>query len=234
MNKFLLSCLLLSLVPSVSFSQTSRKIEFRTLCLEQVKGLETVKLFTGDDEDNPEVTLYTDVSPSIAGVFKTKQAVFCVESAGADGKVERTVVGKATLGKSSRQLFLFIPSGGGKGKPAYHVKAYDDDLRSFAMGNIRAINLAPVPVRFILSGASTPQIPPGKFARFPHSTKVDEYKMYSVITEFMSANGEWVKGQSTSWKASKRRREIVITLVDAKYKLPVVRMFTDFPVWADQ
>lgn len=223
----------LALITSTVFAQGERKLQIRTLCLEQVKGLEKVRLFAGDEsKEDPEVALYGEVSPVIESTFKTNEAIFCTEKTGADGKIVRTPVGKVTLGKSSQQLFVFIPSGGGEGKLPYQIQAYDDDLKTFALGSVRAINLAPVPVRFILSGAVTPQIPPGKYAQFPHSTKVDEYNMYSVVTEFLSANGEWVKGQSTSWKATDRRREIVITLVDMKYKQPGVQMFSDFPPWA--
>ena len=101
------------------------------------------------------------------------------------------------------------------------------------MGNIRAINLAPVPVRFVLSGATTPEIPPGRYAQVPHSKQVNDYNMYPVVVEFLSATGEWVKGQSVSWKATDRRREIVLTLVDTHFKQPTVRMFTDFPPWME-
>lgn len=96
---------------------------------------------------------------------------------------------------------------------------------------IQAINLAPVPVRFVMAGMTTPQVPPAKYAQFPHSKKVDDYNMYRVGVEFLSADGSWVKGQSASRKATDRRREIVITLVDLKFKQPMVQMFSDFPPW---
>lgn len=135
---------------------------------------------------------------------------------------------------AARQLFLFVLGEGGEGKLPYQVFADDDDLKSFAMGSIRSINLAPVPVRFVLAGEVTPQIPPGRFAQFPHATKVDDYRMYPVVVEFLSANGEWVKGQSVSWKASDPKREAVVTLVDMKYKQPSVQNFADFPIWTGQ
>ncbi len=101
------------------------------------------------------------------------------------------------------------------------------------MGAVRAINLSPVPVRFLLSGEVTPQIPPAKFAQFPHPKDVNDYNMYPVVVEFLSGNGQWVNGQSTSWKSTARRRDIVITLVDSKFKQPDVRMFSDFPPWME-
>ena len=235
MKKLYLSNVVLGLLCNLLMAQEARKVQFRTLCLEQIPGLEKVSLVTGGAQSSSqEVALYTDVSPVIEGSFSGNEAIFCTEKTGPDGKMQRTPVGKAVLGKSGRQLFLFMPSGGGEGKLPYQVNAYDDELTDFAMGSIRAINLAPVPVRFVLSGMVTPQIPPGKFALFPHSKKVDEYQMYPVVTEFLSANGEWVKGQSVSWKASDQRREIVLTLVDMKFKQPSVQSFSDFPPWAGQ
>ncbi len=235
MKKLILASAALTVLSTTLFAQAERKVQIRTLCLEQVKDLEKIRLFTGDEsKEDPEVILYTDVSPVIEATFKTNDALFCTEKAGSDGKIVRTAVGKVALGKSARQLLIFVPSGGVEGKLPYQIQTYDDDLQSFALGSVRAINLSPVPVRFILSGAVTPQIPPGKFAQFPHSAKLDEYNMYPVVTEFQSANGEWVKGQSTSWKASDRRREIVITLVDMKFKQPSVQLFSDFPPWVDQ
>ena len=229
MKKILVAAL--AVFCAVSHAQETRKIAFRTLCLEQLPGLEKVSVLAGGDPTkSQEVILYTDVSPVIEGVFANGEATFHTVADGPDGKPVATLVGKTKLAKSERQLFLFVP-GGGEGKPAYQVQAYDDDTKSFGLGQIRAINLAPVPVRFVLSGAVTPQIPAGKFAQFPHSSKVDDYKMYPVAVEFLSANGEWVKGQSVSWKATDLRREVVITLVDAKYKQPTVQMFSDVPPW---
>jgi hypothetical protein len=217
----------------VSHAQEERKISFRTLCLEQVAGIDKVVIPIADGGKSADIPLYTDVSPVVKGVFKTNEAAFYVAKAGPDGKPILELVGKAPMGKSDRQLFVFLPGGKGEGKPAYQVRSFDDDTRSFAMGNIRAINLAPVPVRFVLSGATTPEIPPGRYAQFPHAKRVNDYNMYPVVVEFRSASGEWVKGQSVSWKATTRRREIVLTLVDVQFKQPTVRMYTDFPPWLE-
>jgi len=231
-NKLILIALVMGAFVTGLFAQEPRMVQFRTLCLEQIKDLEKVVLVTGDEPSkSQEVVLYTDISPVIEGSFRTSEAVFCIEKAGPDGKPQRVPVGKVTLGKSARQLFLFVPGAAGEGRLSYQIYAYDDDRNSFAMGSIRAINLAPVPVRFVLSGETTPQVPPGKFAQFPHSGKVDEYHMYPVVVEFLSANGEWVKGQSVSWKASSEKREIVLTHVDMKFKQPSVQNFSDFPPW---
>ncbi|MEO5916494.1 MAG: hypothetical protein ABIS50_19815 [Luteolibacter sp.] len=235
MKKLILKILVLGAFSPVLLAQDIRKVQLRTLCLEQIKDLEKVVLAAGDGKSKgQDVILYTDISPVIEGSFTTNEAIFYIEKTGPDGKPLQVPVGKATLGKSARQLFLFVPGGTGEGKLPYQVIAYDDDLKSFAMGSVRAINLAPVPVRFVLAGEVTPQIPPGRFAQFPHATKVDDYNMYPVVIEFLSANGEWVKGQSVSWKASDQKREVVVTLVDMKYKQPSVQNFADFPPWNGQ
>jgi hypothetical protein len=229
----------LLLVPAIfslvalSYAGEERKIAFRTLCLEQAGGIEKVFITKPDGGKGPEVPLYTDISPVVQGVFKSNEAAFYIEKAGPDGKPVLELAGKAPIGKSDRQLFLFLPGEKGEGKPAYQVRSFDDDTGTFGMGVIRAINLAPVPVRFVISGATTPEVPPGKHAQFPHSKRVNDYNMYPVVVEFRSATGEWVKGQSVSWKATERRREIVVTLVDSRFKQPTVRMYTDFPPWME-
>lgn len=229
---FCLGIILLQLT-AASPSQDGRKIEFRTLCIEQVKGLEKVVILTADAGKSTDVPLYTDVSPVVQGTFKNDEAAFYIEKTAPDGKPSYELVGKTRIGKSNRQLFVFVPNAGGEGKPAYHVRSFDDDTRAFGMGVIRAINLAPVPVRFVVSGAGSPEIAPGKYAQFPHSKKVNDYNMYPVVVEFRSATGEWIKGQSVSWRATERRREIVVTLVDTRFMQPTVRMYADLPPWME-
>ncbi len=226
--------LTLALPSMVAVAQDLRKVAFRTLCLEHVDGIDSVLIPTGKPDESMKVELYTDVSPVIEGAFAGNEAAFYVEKTGADGKTVRELVGKATLTKSNRQLFVFMP-GKKSGEPLpYLVRAYDDDTDTFAMGSVRAINASPVPIRFILAGAVTPQIPPTRHAMFPHSKKVNDYNMYPVVVEFLSGNGQWVKGQSVSWKATDKRREIVVTSVNPRFKQPVVRMYSDFPPWMRQ
>ena len=224
----------MTLIASISLAQEERKIAFRTLCLEHVGGIDKVVISNAGGGKSADIPLYTDVSPVVQGVFKTNEAAFYIEKPGPDGKPTLELVGKTPIGKSARQLFVFLPGEQGENKPAYQVRSFDDDTDTFGMGNIRAINLAPVPVRFVLAGATTPEIPPGRYAKFLHSKQVNDYNMYPVVVEFLSATGEWVKGQSVSWKATDRRREIVLTLVDTQFKQPTVRMFTDFPPWLER
>lgn len=209
-------------------SAQSRKLAFRTLCMGYVGEIKKVYLAG----DGTEVPLYTDISPVVEGTFQAGAASFLIEPPAPDDKEAEKPIATGRLASSNRQLFVFVPVKEPKeGEAAYTVKCYDDDTSTFAMGNIRAINLAPVPVRFQLAGQTTPQIPSGKYALFPHSKINNDYNMYPVVVEFLSANGEWVKGQSVSWKATDRRREVVITLVDLKFKQPVVRIYSDFPSW---
>ena len=228
--------LFLALLTTASLAQTpGRKVAFRTLCLERLAGFETVVIPGKTPEDVVKFELFTDVSPVVEGVFMTGEAAFYIDKPpGPDGKPVRELVGKTSLGNGERQLFLFHPSPPGAGGLPYQVRAFDDDTTSFPMGSVRTINLAPVPVRFMLSGELTPQIPPGKYAQFPHSKKINDYTMYPVVVEFLSGNGEWVAGQSVSWKAADRRRDIVVTSVDPRFQQPAVRMFSDFPPWLEK
>ena len=231
MTMRLLPLLALALSAASALGQ-SRKVAFRTLCLEHANNLTELALPAAKaGETAVSVPLYTaSTSEVIEAVFPTTEAVLYVKGA-ADKPV---IAAKAPLAKGDRQLFVLMPGPAGEGKPAYIMRAYDDDLATFKLGSVRAINLAPVPIRFVLSGATTPQIPADRHAIFPQSAKVDEYNMYPVAVEFLSGNGSWVKSYSASWKASDQRREIVVTLVDGKFKQPVVKIFSDVPPWTQQ
>ncbi|MCW1887435.1 hypothetical protein OKA04_22050 [Luteolibacter flavescens] len=214
---------------SALHAQEARTVRFRTLCLEQTAGVTSVHLPAAKSgADAVEVPLYTgSLSPEIVGNFTGKEAVF-TGAPGADGKP--AVMAKVALASSSRQFFLFLPAKSGGAKP-YEVMAFDDDTDSFKPGHIRSINLAPVPVRFTIAGKASPPVPPSKQMIFPQAAKKDDYNMYPVVVDFASAGDKWFKGYSASWKASDTRREIVITLIDPKFKQPVVKCYPDLPPW---
>jgi hypothetical protein len=234
MKNLLISALAVALFTPVAPAQEARTVHFRTLCLDHVNEIRNVVIPGKIPNEVLKLQLYTDISPVAEGAFSGNEASFFIEKPpGADGKPVRELVGKSDIGKSDHQLFVFLPGDGSAGSLPYRVRSFDDDLKSFALGSVRAINLAPVPIRFQLSGELTPQIPPGKYAQFPHSKKVNDYNMYPVVIEFLSGTGEWINGQSVSWKAADRRRDIVITSVDAKFNQPTVRMFSDSPPWLE-
>lgn len=234
MRYLIIAALYLTVFTPISPAQTARKVQFRTLCLDYSNEIRSVVIPGAGPDEILKIQLYTDVSPVLVGAFTGNEASFFIEKPpGPDGKPVRELVGRTSIGKSEHQLFIFLPGTGAAGSLPYLVRSFDDDTTSFAMGSVRAINLSPVPIRFLLSGEITPQIPPTKYAQFPHSKKVNEYNMYPVVVEFLSGNGEWIHGQSVSWKATDRRRDLVITSVDARFKQPVVRMFADFPPWME-
>lgn len=214
-------------------AQSVRQVMFRTLCLEHAGNVhEVVMPGTKNPAETVTIPLYTaDISPVIEGAFSGGEAVFY--SSEKDDKGNPIVVARGPLAKNNRQLFIFTPTSGA-GKPAYEIRAYDDDTTSFKMGSVRAINLSPVPVRFVISGTTSPEIPSTKHAQFAHPSKVDEYNMFPVAVEFKSGDGKWVTGQSASWKATPRRRDIVVTLVNSKFKQPEVRMYSDVPPWLEE
>lgn len=228
-QRFLIAAAVLC-ASTAGVSAQARKVQFRTLCLEHVQGMTEVAL-PGEKADQAPVAvpLFTAaLSPVIEGSFATPNAVFHGKGVGPDGKP--VVVGSGALAKSTRQLFVFTPAKAGSKTP-YEVSAYDDDTDTFKPGMIRAINLSPTPVRFIISGTTTPQIPPARHALFPQSAKKDEYNMYPAVVEFLGGDGKWFKAHSASWKASDRRREVIITLIDEKFKQPTVKIFPDTPPW---
>lgn len=232
MKNLILAGLAIAAFTSISSAQDGRRILFRTLCLEHANGIRNVVIPGKIPGEAVKVQLYSDISPMLEGVVTGGEASFFIEkAAGPDGKPVRELIGKAAVGQSDHQLFIFMPGDSAAGSLPYQIRSFDDDIKSFALGSVRAINLAPVPIRFQLSGEVTPQIPATKYAHFPHSTKVNEYNMYPVVVEFLSGTGEWISGQSVSWKATDRRRDLVITMVDPRFKQPTVRMFSDFPPW---
>lgn len=215
-------------------AQAQRKVLFRTLCLEHRDGVTEAFAPSANPEQPHKVPLYTSgISPVFETTFPTSDAALFVDTTDANGKPQRKIVAKGSLANGERQLFILIPSTEKDG-PTYQIRAYPDDTKAFALGSVMALNLSPVPIRFEISGSTTPEVPANKVALFPTPKKVNEYNMYPVAVEFKSGNGQWIRGQSTSWKASERKRDIVVTLVDMKFKQPQVRLFTDIPPWTDR
>ena len=230
-QRLLISATTLLCASTATVSAQAKKVQFRTLCLEHVQGITEVALVpTKAEEPGVAVPLYTaSISQVIETTFATGSAVF-TKGTGADGKP--TVVATAPLAKGTRQLFVFVPAKAGSKTP-YDILAFDDDTDTFKLGSIRAINLAPTPVRFVISGATTPQIPATKHALFPQSAKKDDYNMYPAKVEFLSGDGKWFNAYSASWKANEDRREVVITLIDDKFKQPTVKIYPDIPPWTE-
>ncbi len=231
-HRFLIAAAAVLCASGAGVQAQTRKVQFRTLCLQHVKDTTEVML-AAEKADQPGTTvpLYTgSMSQVIEGTFTTTNAIFFGKAMGPDGKP--VVVATAPLSKSSRQLFVFTPAKA-DAKTPYELQAYDDDTDTFKLGSVRAINLAPVPVRFVIAGSTTPQIPTGRHAIFPQSTKVDEYNMYQAAVEFLSGDGKWFSAYKSSWKASEGRRDVVITLVDEQFKQPTVKVFSDIPPWTE-
>jgi hypothetical protein len=230
-HRFLLAAAVLC-ASSAGVQAQTRKVQFRTLCLQHVQDMTEVALAAEKpDQPGTVVPLYTgSMSQVIEGTFTTPNAVFLGKGVGPDGKP--LVVASGPLAKATRQLFVFTPAKAGSKTP-YEMQAYDDDTDTFKLGMIRAINLAPTPVRFVIGGATTPQIPPNRHAIFPQSAKKDDYNMYPAAVEFLSGDGKWFTANKTSWKASDERREVVITLIDEQFKQPTVKVFSDIPPWTE-
>lgn len=232
-NLFIASLLLIATL-EMSSAGGDRKVKFRTLCIERVEDVEKVVIGgSGKQAKAQEVALYTDLSPVIDAVFETDEAVFYGEKTGADGTVERTPVGKAKLGQSGRQLFVFTPNEDSEEELPYRVLAFDDDEKSFPVGNVRAINLASVPVRYALSEADQVEVAAGESVQLPHPSEVNDYNLYPVTVEYKIDDGEWVLGKATNWKASNEKREISVTSFSADRKMLTVRLYGDLPPWLD-
>lgn len=222
--------MLLCAAPASVTAQEVRKVKFRTLCLAHAGELTELALPAAKASQAPvPVPLYTAaLSHVIEGSFATPEAIFHGKTLGADGKP--VVAAKVPLAKSAQQLFFFVPAKEGSPQP-YEILAFDDDTSDFKLGHIRAINLAPTPVRFTLGDVETPEIAVGQSAIFPQAAKKDEFNMYPVTLSFPDGPGKWRKVYNATWKASDKRREIVVTFVDEKFKQPTVKIYSDSPPW---
>jgi len=226
------ACIAMLLCAAAASAQEVRKVKFRTLCFAHAKGITELTIPAAKaSQPGVAVPLYTaSISPVIEGSFATPDAVFYGKATGADGKP--AVAAKVPLGKSARQLFFFMPAKEGSPTP-YEVRVFEDDTDAFKLGSIRAINLAPNPVRFTLGEVEQPEIAVGQSIIFPQAAKKDEFNMYPVTLAFPDAQGKWAKVYSATWKASNERREIVVTLVDEQFKQPTVKVYPDIPPWAE-
>ena len=229
MKAIYLSSVLILLSAAAASAGETRKIAFRTLCIRQLPKLAEVSLPSAKPGGKPlSVPLYKlSISQVVEAEFSDDMAEF--QAPGKNGTVAR---GK--LAKSKRQLLVFVPVEAEDGPPRYEIHAFDDDLKSFKMGSILASNLAPEPVRITMAGKVMPPLPASGHAVYPQPKEVNDYNMYPAIVEFQGEGEEWTKAYSAGWKASDRRREIVITQVDGETRRPAVKMIADNPPWLDE
>ncbi len=225
---FLASLLLLATAPASSAAP--RKVSFRTLCIERAEGLDKVIVPVAGKKAKPqEIALYTDISPVIDGSFLSDEAVFYKGIP--EGGAKPVAVGKARMGKSSRQLFVFIKNEGGEDEMPYRVLAFDDDEKSFPLGHVRAINLASVPVKYTVADNELPEIAAGGSTQIPHPKQVNEYNLYPVSVLYKNAQGGWTQGGTSNWKASEKTRQVAVTNDSAADKTLTVRIYSDIPPW---
>ncbi len=231
-----LSAAALVLSVAIASAQGARKVAFRTLCPEPLPGVTELWLPAATPKGEAvSVPLYAGApSQVVEGNFKGDDAVFFAIAPDPAAKTAPTPAARGKLGKSKRQLLVFLPSTAGEGAPDYEIRAFDDDTTDFKLGSVRAINLSPQPVRFTMAEVTLPAIPASEHAQFPAPKKADEYGMYAVSVELQEDGGNWRQVYSASWKTSDRRREIVFVQIDGKSKLPMVKLVNDDPPWLDQ
>lgn len=216
------------------YAQEARKVAFRTFCVQPHADLTGLWLPAANKKGGgaAKVSVYAgSFSPVTEALFKGADAVFFASEPKDGASLAPVAQGK--LAKSARQLFVFVPVTKG-GLAGYDIRAFDDDMDSFKLGSVRAVNLATVPVRFTLAGEVLAPIEPSGQVVYPPSKKVNEYGMYPAVVEFKGEGDKWVRIYSTSWKASERRRELVITMTDEKLKQNLVKMFSDDPPWLEK
>jgi hypothetical protein len=218
----------LSVLPAQS---ETRVVKFRVLCQEHVKGV--LKGFVaGTTVKKQEVEFLSGgFGPQLGGKFADGKVRFYAEMPGPDGKPVPTVVGEGDLVASPMQMFFLLPQTR-PNAPIYRVMAFPDEEKAFPMGATRVVNLAPMEIRLTLAGIDQPAIKAGGVAVYPQSKVVDEWNMFSARIDIY-AEKKWVPAVTQSWKASNRKRELVIFQVDLATQTPTIRMYQDIPPWRE-
>jgi hypothetical protein len=141
------------------------------------------------------------------------------------------VVAEGDLAESPMQMFVMLPQTKPNG-PLYRVLAFADDEKAFPMGATRVVNLASVEIRLNLAGTDHAAIKPGAVAIYPQVKVVDEWNMFTARIDIL-AEQKWVPAATTSWKASNRKRDLVIIQMDPATGNPLIRLYQDTPPWRE-
>ena len=224
----LAAAFLLSIV--AAHAQEVRKVAFRTLCLAPLPELNELQLKPATPKSKPVIVpvFAGSLSQVLEGEFKGDEIVLL--PAMIDTNRPMTVA-KGTLAKSKRQVFLLKPVKDEKNGDTYQIQAFDDDAADFKLGSVRAINLAPKEIRIKMGGKEMPPLSAGAPAIYPQFKDTDDAGMYPVVVETKSDDGVWTEVYSASWKASDRRREIVVVGYDEASKQMTVKLITDDAPW---
>lgn len=222
-----------------------REVSLRTLCLEPVPGLTELWL-TGSGGKSVMVPIYEN---SLSAVIAAKIEGDRLEFFGSDPRKDRSEpVATVRLSDSARQMLLFLPrdeapedaeaaegessaQDEGDDRDGYVVRAFDDEVEGFSLGRIRLINAAPIDIRFTMAGELQETIPSDGNLLVTQPEGANDYGMYPVVMEYLQDEDTWSRGYAASWRTSDRRREIVVTTIDARFGQPIVKVFSDIPSW---
>jgi hypothetical protein len=215
-------------------AQDARNVTFRAMCFQYMDGIDTVDLPGPGGEGKLGIALPTSgFSPDHKAAFSGGMVRFFTKRTNpATGKDEPKLVAEGKLASGERQVFLLLPSP--DKSLTYRVHAMNDDEKSFPMGATRVMNLAPLKIRLNLAGADLPPIPAGDVVIYPPVKKADEWGMYTARIDFENGKGGWVPVATQSWKASDRKRDLVITMLDPKTRQPTIRLYQDIPPWREE
>jgi hypothetical protein len=214
--------------------QEARTVTFRAMCYQHMGEVTEVTLPAPGGEGSTRIPLPTSgFSPEFKAAFTGGVARFTVDATNpATGKSEPKVIAEGKLASGERQVFLLLPSP--EKSLVYRIHAMNDDEKSFPMGGTRVLNLAALKIRLNLAGADLPPIPPGDTVVYPMVKKADEWGMYTARIDFDNGKGGWVPVATQSWKASDRKRDMVITMLDPKTRQPSIRLYQDIPPWREE
>jgi hypothetical protein len=219
----------LFLFPATASGQNARTVVFRLICFEHRNEITSARIDKGPEPGKfHEIILLTgNFTDDYQSAFADNTVRFFV----ADPSVPegRRIVAEGPLAQGDRQLFLLLPET--KGTRPYRVYAMNDDETSFPMGAVRVLNMCPTKVRFNLAGADMPPIDPGKVVIYPPVMRFDEWNMYQVRIDLANSDGNWVPVSSPSWKATKLKRDLVITMMDPVAQYPRIAYYKDIPPW---
>jgi len=218
------------LVPPAVLAQSTRTINFRTVCFRQEQKIDKVLVpAPGEKDAMRQVPLFGDYSDLMKMKIKNGVAVFSVEDPDSkDEKKPYRPVGTAKVPASTQILFLFLPPAKGSKLP-YRVLALPDDLRAAPWRSVRLLNIASVPTRFNLgefSGKKAKLLAPGKMTIVPRVRKVNNFNKYNVVIEVQGKHG-FVGVSNTRWSSVAGKRDLAIAYIDPKTHRPIVNLYPD-------
>lgn len=230
--KSLFSFIAATLVIAPLHAQEERAVKLRSICFQHVEDIKKLSVVSGVQKPTAvEFPLYTTSISDEVDTFATNgMLTFAVQGTDAAGQPKLRTIATSKAAPGVHQLAIFIP--GDSAEVPYRCFVIDDSEKAFPMGSTMAINLSGVPFRMSI-GEHNKEIAPGKIENIPMARKSNERNQVSVIISIADAAGEdgWRAVNQTRWFTGTEKRDLAISYIHPKTKLPTVNCYGDTPPW---